>query len=94
MNTSILCGSKSHLLTGFFFQKVVETTTTFKDLRELLCAQFSWSPGDAVDMSYFNISEQRLLPLTCDEHLGLLFALNAGSRFGKIHIDVLQPPKA
>ena len=94
MDTSILRGSKAHILNGFFFPKVVETTTTFRDLRESLCSQYPWSPGNVVDMCYFDISEQRFVPLTYDEHLGLLFAVNVGSHFGKIHIDVLQPCKA
>lgn len=44
-------------------------------------------------MKYFNSSEQRFVPLTCGEQLGLLFGLNVGTRFGKIHINVLQTPK-
>ena len=52
-------------------------------------------PGaaNAVELKYFNNIEQRFLPLTCEEYLGLLFSLNVESRFGKIHIDVLQPRK-
>jgi hypothetical protein len=51
------------------------------------------NPNDLVDMQYFNISEQRLLPLACEEQLGFFLALTAGSHFDKIHIDVLQPRK-
>ncbi|KAM0889346.1 hypothetical protein ACQ4PT_027760 [Festuca glaucescens] len=82
-NLVLCCGSDGAVM-----------NSTDLELQECLCAQYPWSPVDSVDMQYFNISEQRLLPLTCDELLETFFALNAGSRFGKIHIDVLQPHKA
>ena len=94
METSELRGTKSHLLGGFYYPKVVETSICFNAFREALCSQYPWSNADAVELQYFNSSEQRFLPLTCDENLRLLFTLNADSRFGKIRIDVLQPCKA
>jgi len=72
---------------------VVETSVSFTDFREALCCEYPWSPADAVELRYFDSTEQRFVPLTCDEHLGLLFSLNADSRFGKIHIGVLQARK-
>ena len=57
----------------------------------MLSLSYPWSDADVVELSYFSSTEQRFLTLTCDEHLGLLFSLNASSRFGKLHIDVLQP---
>lgn len=93
METRILRGTKSHLLSGFFYPKVVERSISFGELRDSLRSCYPWSSADAVEMKYFNTSEQRFLPLTCEEHLGFLFGLDGGSRFGKIHIDVLQPRK-
>ncbi|KAE8775481.1 40S ribosomal protein S5-1 [Hordeum vulgare] len=74
-------------------QNLVETTVSFKDFREALCCEYPWSPGDVVELRYFDSTEQRFVPLTCDEHLGLLFSLNADIRFYKIHISVLQACK-
>ena len=93
METSELPGTKPYAISGFFYPKVVETTVSFRDFREALCCEYPWSPADAVELRYFDSTEQRFLPLTCDEHLGLLFSLNADSRFGKIHIGVLQARK-
>ena len=94
METSELHGSKPYAISGFFFYpKVVETTISFTDFREALCCEYPWNPANAVELRYFDSTEQRFLPLTCDEHLGLLFSLNADSRFGKIHIGVLQARK-
>ena len=90
METSELRGTKPCVISGFYYPKVVETTVSSKDFREALCCEYPWSPADAVELRYFDSTEQRFLPLTCDEHLGLLFSLNADSRFGKIHIGVLQ----
>ena len=75
------------------YPKVVETSVSFTDFCEALCCEYPWSPADAVELRYFDSTKQRFLPLTCDEHLGLLFSLNAESRFGKIHIGVLQAHK-
>ena len=47
-------------------------------------------PADAVELKYFSSTEQKFIPLTCDEHLGLLFSLNVERRFGKIHIDTTR----
>ncbi|KAE8802250.1 Transposon protein, putative, Mutator sub-class [Hordeum vulgare] len=49
------------------------------------------SDADAVELNYFSSDEQRFLPLTCDDHMPLLFAGIVGCRFGKLQIDVLQP---
>ena len=80
--------TKLHMISGFFYPKVVETRMSFK-----ACDVYSWSSADAVELKYFNSSEQIFLALTCDEHLSFLFSLNADSRFGKIHIAMLQPRK-
>lgn len=90
MQTSVLRGTKTHVNPPFFYPKVVETSISFKDFRAELRNTYPWSDADAVELSYFNSDEQKFMPLTCDEHMGLLFTLNAGSRFGKVQIVVLQ----
>ena len=72
---------------------MVETSVSFIDFREALCCEYPWSPADVVELRYVDNAEQRFVPLTCDEHLELLFSLNVDSRFGKIHIGVLQARK-
>jgi hypothetical protein len=91
METSVLCGTKMRVISSFFYPKVVETNLCFKGFREVLYNTYPSSDADAVELSYFNSDEQRCLPLTCDEHMGLHFTLNASSRFGKLQIDVVQP---
>ena len=92
MEISEIRGTKAHHLSGFYFPKVVETIVCFKAFRDgLRDSLYGWSDADAVELQYFNSSEQIFLPLTCDEHLGLLFTLNAESLFGKILIDVIRP---
>ena len=93
METSELHGTKPCLISGFFYPKVVETRVSFTDFREALYCEYPWSPADVVELRYFDSTEQKFVPLTCDEHLGLLFSLNVDSRFGKIHIGVLQARK-
>ena len=83
METSKLHGTKLCLISGFFYPKVVETRISFTDFREALCCEYPCSPGDVVELRYFDSTDQRFVPLTCDEHLGLLFSLNADSRFVK-----------
>ncbi|KAM0902483.1 hypothetical protein ACQ4PT_019266 [Festuca glaucescens] len=89
METSVLRGTRPHM-TSFSYQKVVETSLNFKDFRAELRNPFPWSDADAVELKYFNTEEQRFLPLTCDEHVRLLFNQTAGSRFGNVQIEVLQ----
>ena len=89
METSDLRGTKPCLISGVFYPKVVETSVSFTDFREALCCEYPWSPADAVELRYFDSTEQRFVPITCDEHLGLLFSLNANNHFGKILIGVL-----
>ncbi|KAK1694422.1 hypothetical protein QYE76_011119 [Lolium multiflorum] len=72
---------------GFFFPAVVATTISLRDLKANICAQYSWSSYDAVHFEYFN-TEGRFVPLISDDDLGILFALNASCRFGKIRIHV------
>ena len=91
METSVLRGTKPHMISTFFYPKVVETSISFNDLRAQLRNTYPWSDADAVELNYFNSDEQRFLPLTCDDHMALLFTGIAGSRFGKLQIDVLQP---
>ncbi|KAE8779025.1 hypothetical protein D1007_47979 [Hordeum vulgare] len=81
METSELRGTKPYAISGFFYPKVVETTVSFRDFREALYCEYPWNPADAVELRYFESTEQRFLPLICDEHLGLLFSLNADSHF-------------
>ena len=57
----------------------------------MLFRSFPWSDADVSELNYFNSDEQRFLPLTCEDHMALLFTRNAGYRFGKLQIDVLQP---
>ena len=89
MEISELRGTKRHRVTGFYYPKVVETSWSFNCLRHVLRLHYDWSPDDAVELSYFNSSKQAFVPLTCDEHLGLLFYFNSDSHFGKILIKVL-----
>ncbi|KAE8818050.1 hypothetical protein D1007_04151 [Hordeum vulgare] len=91
METSVLRGTKPHLISSFFYPKVVETSISFKDLQVELINTYPWSDADAVELNYFSSDEKRFLPLTCDDHMPLLFAGIAGCRFGKLQIDVLQP---
>ena len=70
METSVLRGTKPHNVGGFYYPKVVETSISFKDLRDALRSQYPWSDADAVHLYYFSSTEQKFLPLTCDEHLG------------------------
>ena len=94
MEVSMLRGRKPLMLTGFCYPKVVETSISFKALVAALWVTYTWSDCDVVELKYFNSNEKRSVPLTCDEHVGMLFSLSAESRFGKIHIDVLQPRNA
>ena len=86
----MLRGTKPHEISTFFYPKVVETSISFNDLRAALRNTYPWSDADAVELNYFNSDEQTFLPLTCDDHMALLFTGIAGSRFGKLQIDVLQ----
>jgi hypothetical protein len=72
MEISVLRGTRPQL-TLFFYQKVVETNMNFKDFRAELRNTFPWSNTDAVELKYFNSDEQIFLPLTCEEHMWLLF---------------------
>ena len=66
MEISEIRGTKAHHLTGFYFPKVVETIICFKAFREgLQRCTYGWSDADAVELQYFNTSEQTFLPLTC-----------------------------
>ena len=93
METSELRGTKPCVISGFFYPKVVETSVSFTYFCEALCCEYPWSPADVVELRYFDSTKQRFVPLTCDEHLGLLFSLNADNHFGKIHISLLQVRK-
>ena len=77
METSKLRGTKPCIISGVFYLKVVETSVLFTDFHEALCSEYPWSHADAVELRYFDSTEQRFVPLSCDEHLGLLFTLNA-----------------
>ncbi|KAK1663203.1 hypothetical protein QYE76_051362 [Lolium multiflorum] len=73
---------------GFFFPAVVATTISLRNLKANICAQYSWSSDDAVHFEYLHNKEGRFVPLISDDDLGILFALNASCRFGKIRIHV------
>ena len=72
METSVLRGTKPHLISSFFYPKVVETSISFKDLRAELQNTYPSSDADVVELSYFRSDKQRFLPLTCDDHMPLL----------------------
>ncbi|KAK1693527.1 hypothetical protein QYE76_010224 [Lolium multiflorum] len=74
-------------MNGFYFPAVVATTISLRDLKANICDKYSWSPRDAVHSEYFSM-EGRFVPLISDDDLGILFALNASCRFGKIRIHV------
>ncbi|KAK1606526.1 hypothetical protein QYE76_030199 [Lolium multiflorum] len=73
---------------GFNFPAVVATTISLRDLKANICDKYPWSPREAVHSEYFNSTERRFVPLISDDDLGILFALNASCRFGKIRIHV------
>ncbi|KAK1663001.1 hypothetical protein QYE76_051160 [Lolium multiflorum] len=73
---------------GFYFPAVVATTISLRDLKANICDKYSWSSADAVHFKYFHNTEGRFVPLISDDDLGILFALNASCRFGKIGIHV------
>ncbi|KAK1599267.1 hypothetical protein QYE76_008186, partial [Lolium multiflorum] len=75
-------------MNGFYFPAVVATTISLRDLKANICDKYPWSPRDAVHFEYFNSTERRFVPLISDDDLGILFALNASCRFGKIRIHV------
>ncbi|KAK1649850.1 hypothetical protein QYE76_067655 [Lolium multiflorum] len=75
-------------MNGFYFPAVVATTISLRDLKANIFDKYSWSPRDAVHFEYFNSTERRLVPLISDDDLGILFALNASCRFGKIRVHV------
>jgi hypothetical protein len=73
LETSVPRGTKPHLISSFFYPKVVETSMSFKDLRAELRNTYPWRDVDAVELNYFSSDEQRFLPLTCDDYMPLLF---------------------
>ncbi|KAK1607879.1 hypothetical protein QYE76_031552 [Lolium multiflorum] len=73
---------------GFYFPAVVATTISLRDLKANIYDKYTWSSRDAVHFEYFNSTEGRFVPLISDDDLGILFALNASCRFGKIRIHV------
>ena len=73
MGTSVLSSTKLHFLSLFCYPVVIETNICFRDFLSTLRSAYPWSDADAVELSHFSSTEQRFLPLTCDEHLGLLF---------------------
>ncbi|KAK1649694.1 hypothetical protein QYE76_067499 [Lolium multiflorum] len=73
---------------GFYFPAVVATTISLRDLKANICDKYPWSPRDAVHFEYLHNKEGRFVPLISDDDLGILFALNASCRFGKIRIHV------
>ncbi|KAM0839478.1 hypothetical protein ACQ4PT_060287 [Festuca glaucescens] len=77
-----------HYKNGFYFPAVVATTISLRDLKANIYDKYTWSSRDAVHFEYFNSTERRFVPLISDDDLGILFALNASCRFGKIRIHV------
>ncbi|KAK1653267.1 hypothetical protein QYE76_071072 [Lolium multiflorum] len=73
---------------GFNFPAVVATTISLTDFKANIYDKYTWSSLDAVHFEYFNSTERRFVPLISDDDLGILFALNASCRFGKIRIHV------
>ncbi|KAK1693463.1 hypothetical protein QYE76_010160 [Lolium multiflorum] len=74
--------------TGFYFPAVVATTISLRDFKANIYDNYTWSSLDAVHFEYFNSPEGRFVPLISEDDLGILFALNASCRFGKIRIHV------
>ncbi|KAK1645691.1 hypothetical protein QYE76_063496 [Lolium multiflorum] len=74
--------------TGFDFPAVVATTISLRDFKANIFDKYTWSSFDAVHFEYFNSPEGRFVPLISEDDLGILFALNASCRFGKICIHV------
>jgi hypothetical protein len=91
LDTSFLRDSKRNV-SGFYIPTVVATTISLRDLKDNICAKYSWGAGDLVDFQYFNSTEGRYVPLISDEDLGILFALNDSCCVGKIriHVDRVQ----
>ena len=89
LDTSVIRGCEWYL-SRFYFPVVVATSITLRDLKDKIYSKFPWSNGDSVNLQYFNISEQILLPLTSEADLVMLFSLNAAKRFGRIRLHV-QP---
>ena len=58
METSILKGNKKHMLSGFFYPEVVETSFSFKDLFNSLCVDYR----GAKTLLIFKTSEHRFPP--------------------------------
>ncbi|KAK1694362.1 hypothetical protein QYE76_011059 [Lolium multiflorum] len=87
LDSSFTRDSKRHK-NGFYFPAVVATTISLRDLKANIFNKYAWSPRDAVHFEYFNSTERRFVPLISDDDLGILFALNASCRFGKIRIHV------
>ncbi|KAK1668057.1 hypothetical protein QYE76_056216 [Lolium multiflorum] len=73
---------------GFNFPAVIATTILLRNLKANICDKYPRSPREAVHFEYFNSTERRFVPLISDDDLGILFALNASCRFGKIRIHV------
>ena len=64
MEVSVLWGRKPHMITGFFYPKVVETSMSFKDLLAALQNfSYGWNPADAVELKFFSSTEQKFLAL-------------------------------
>ncbi|KAK1694053.1 hypothetical protein QYE76_010750 [Lolium multiflorum] len=87
LDSSFTRDSKRNI-NGFNFPAVVATTISLRDLKANICDKYPWSPREAVHSEYFNSTERRFVPLISDDDLGILFALNASCRFGKIRIHV------
>ena len=81
LDTSIIHGCEQYL-SGFYFPTVVATSITLRYLKDKIYSKFLRSNVDSVDLQYFNISEQRLLPLTSEVDLVMLFSLNVSEHFG------------
>ena len=89
LDTSVIRGCEQYLF-GFYFLVVVAISITLRNLKDKIYSKFPWSNGDSVVLQYFNISEQRLLPITSEADLVMLFSLNVAEHFGRIRLHV-QP---
>ena len=75
----------------FTFPLVVDSTSSsFNDFRANICAKYPWGLFDAVEIRYWDSTQESWNPLQCDDELGLMFARNAETRSCNLEITVIQ----
>ena len=76
----------------YWFQLVVETSYTLKDLLKACCDKYSWRTVDTASIKYWSVLDECFIPLSDDTVGGILFAQTATQRFGKIRFEVVRKP--